>query len=96
MAHKLFVGGIAFGTTEEGLQSFFSQAGEVLSSAIITDRDTGRSRGFGFIEMTNIEDAKRAVADLDGRDLDGRSLKVELAKPKVGGYSAQPGRGYRR
>jgi RNA recognition motif-containing protein len=96
MAHKLFVGGIAFGTTEDGLQRFFSQAGEVVSSAIITDRETGRSRGFGFVEMTNLEDAKRAVADLDGRDLDGRPLKIELAKPKLGGSSAPNGREYRR
>lgn len=95
MAQKLFVGGIAFITTEEGLQEFFAQAGEVASAAIVTDRDTGRSRGFGFVEMTNAEGAQRAVADLNGRDLDGRSLKVEIAKPKVGGggYAAQPGRG---
>jgi RNA recognition motif-containing protein len=94
MAQKLFVGGIAFITTEEGLQEFFAQAGEVASAAIVTDRDTGRSRGFGFVEMTSAEGAQRAVADLNGRDLDGRSLKIEIAKPKAGsGYAAQPGRG---
>ena len=92
MTQKLFVGGIAFITTEEGLHAFFAQAGEVASAAIVTDRDTGRSRGFGFVEMTSAEDAQRAVADLNGRDLDGRSLKVEIAKPKVGGY-AGGGRG---
>ena len=84
MAQKLFVGGIAFNTTEEGLNTFFSQAGEVASASIVTDRDTGRSRGFGFVEMTSAEGAQRAVADLNGRDLDGRSLKVEIAKPKLG------------
>ena len=93
MAQKLFVGGIAFTTTEEGLNTFFSQAGEVASASIVTDRDTGRSRGFGFVEMTSAEGAQRAVADLNGRDLDGRSLKVEIAKPKAGGYAGQPGRG---
>ena len=94
MAQKLFVGGIAFNTTEEGLNTFFSQAGEVSSASIVTDRDTGRSRGFGFVEMTSAEGAQRAVADLNGRDLDGRSLKVEIAKPKVGSsYAGQPGRG---
>ena len=94
MAQKLFVGGIAFNTTEEGLNTFFSQAGEVASASIVTDRDTGRSRGFGFVEMTSAEGAQRAVADLNGRDLDGRSLKVEIAKPKVGSsYAGQPGRG---
>jgi RNA recognition motif-containing protein len=94
MAQKLFVGGIAFNTTEEDLNTFFSQAGEVASAAIVTDRDTGRSRGFGFVEMTSAEGAQRAVADLNGRDLDGRSLKVEIAKPKVGSsYAGQPGRG---
>ena len=94
MAQKLFVGGIAFNTTEEGLNTFFSQAGEVTSASIVTDRDTGRSRGFGFVEMTSAEGAQRAVADLNGRDLDGRSLKVEIAKPKIGSsYAGQPGRG---
>jgi RNA recognition motif-containing protein len=85
MAQKLFVGGIAFATTDEGLHAFFAQAGDVASAAVVMDRDTGRSRGFGFVEMTTVEDARRAVADLNGRELDGRSLKVELAKPKTGG-----------
>lgn len=93
MAQKLFVGGIAFITTEEGLHEFFGQAGEVSSASIVTDRDTGRSRGFGFVEMANAEGAQRAVSDLNGRDLDGRSLKVELAKAKTNDYAARPGRG---
>jgi RNA recognition motif-containing protein len=93
MAQKLFVGGLAFITTTEGLQDFFSQAGEVASAAVVTDRDTGRSRGFGFVEMTTADDARRAVADLNGRELDGRSLKVELAKPKVGGSATRDSAG---
>jgi RNA recognition motif-containing protein len=87
MAQKLFVGGLAFNTTEEGLQTFFARVGDVISAAIVTDRDTGHSRGFGFVEMTSMENAERAVADLNGRELDGRSLKVELAKPKVRSYA---------
>ena len=87
MAQKLFVGGLAFKTTEEGLHAFFAQVGDVISAAIVTDRDTGHSRGFGFVEMTSIENAERAVTDLNGRELDGRSLKVELAKPKVRSYA---------
>ena len=93
MAQKLFVGGIAFGTTDEGLHRFFGQAGEVTSASVVMDRDTGRSRGFGFVEMKDAEGAQRAVATLNGRDLDGRSLKVELAKPKTDGYAGRPGRG---
>jgi RNA recognition motif-containing protein len=96
MAQKLFIGGLAFSTTEQGLQEFFAQAGEVTSAAIVTDRDTGHSRGFGFVEMMSVEDAQRAVADLNGRELDGRSLKVELAKPKVGGAATSGGRGFAR
>jgi RNA recognition motif-containing protein len=87
MAQKLFVGGLAFNTTEEGLQAFFAPVGDVISTAIVTDRDTGHSRGFGFVEMTSIENAERAVAELNGRELDGRSLKVELAKPKIRSYA---------
>jgi RNA recognition motif-containing protein len=89
MAHKLFVGSLAFSTTTEGLQDFFAQAGEVTSAAVVTDRDTGRSRGFGFVEMTTPEAAQRAVADLNGRELDGRSLRIEVSKPKQDGYATR-------
>jgi len=88
MAHKLFVGGISFNTTTEGLRDFFAQAGEVVSANVITDQFSGRSRGFGFVEMARPEEATRAVGELNGRLLDGRALKVEAAKPKAGG----PGR----
>ena len=85
MAQKLFVGGLAFATTNEALQNFFSQAGEVASASVVTDRETGRSRGFGFVEMTTADGAQRAVADLNGRDLDGRSLRVEISRPNLDG-----------
>ncbi|MBI2206126.1 MAG: RNA-binding protein [Candidatus Rokubacteria bacterium] len=85
MAQKLFVGGIAFSTTSERLREVFSQSGEVVSATVVTDRDTGQSRGFGFVEMATTEEANKAVQALNGRDLDGRSLKVEISKPKTGG-----------
>ena len=82
MAQKLFVGGIAFATTSERLREVFSQSGTVVSASVVTDRDTGQSRGFGFVEMSTPEEANQAVQALNGRDLDGRSLKVEISKPK--------------
>ena len=85
MAQKLFVGGIAFSTTEEGLREFFAQSGTVVSASVVTDQFTGRSRGFGFVEMATAEEAKKAVADLNGRELDGRRLNVDIAKPKANG-----------
>lgn len=83
MAQKLFVGGIAFSTTSEGLREFFSQSGTVASANVITDQFSGQSRGFGFVEMATAEEATQAAAQLNGRELDGRQLKVELAKPKT-------------
>jgi cold-inducible RNA-binding protein len=85
MAEKLFVGGLSFNTSSDGLRQFFSQAGTVVSANVVTDQLTGRSRGFGFVEMATSEEAQAAVAQLNGRDLDGRSLKVEVAKPKSEG-----------
>jgi RNA recognition motif-containing protein len=81
MNNKLFVGGIAWATTEEGLKEFFSQAGEVLEVKIITDRETGRSKGFGFVTMATEEAAEKAVELLNGKELDGRTLRVDIAKP---------------
>lgn len=85
MAHKLFVGGIAFSTTSEGLREFFTQSGTVVTANVITDQFSGRSRGFGFVEMETAEEATQAASQLNGRELDGRALKVELAKPKTDG-----------
>jgi RNA recognition motif-containing protein len=99
MAQKLFVGGIAFGTTSEGLRDFFAQCGTVVSANVITDQFSGRSRGFGFVEMETAEQASDAASRLNGRELDGRTLKVELAKPKSndarGGGFGGGGRGGR-
>ena len=85
MTQKLFVGGIAFATTSERLREAFAASGTVVSATVVTDRDTGQSRGFGFVEMSTVEEANQAVQALNGRDLDGRSLKVEISKPKTSG-----------
>ena len=92
MAQKLFVGGIAFATTNEGLRELFAQSGTVVSATVVTDQSTGQSRGFGFVEMSTTEEADKAVQALNGRDLDGRSLKVEISKPKASGGGS--GRGF--
>lgn len=80
--NKLFVGSLSFNTTNDGLAEAFAQAGTVLSAQIITDRQTGRSKGFGFVEMSSAEEAQNAIAMLGGKDLDGRALTVNLAQPK--------------
>jgi RNA recognition motif-containing protein len=85
MAQKLFVGGIAFATTSDRLREFFEQSGSVLSANVVTDQFSGQSRGFGFVEMATSEEAQKAVTDLNGRELDGRRLNVDMAKPKASG-----------
>jgi RNA recognition motif-containing protein len=86
MAHKLFIGGLSFTTSSERLRELFAQAGTVESAAVVTDRDTGRSRGFGFVEMATAAEADAAVSRFNGQDVDGRILKVERANaPKTGG-----------
>ena len=83
MASKLYIGGLSYSTTSDGLREFFSQSGNVLSATVITDRFSGQSRGFGFVEMSTPDEAQQAVSQLNERQLDGRSLKVEVAKPKT-------------
>lgn len=79
---KLYVGNLAFQTTSEDLSGLFSEAGTVTSSNIVTDRDSGFSRGFGFIEMSSKEEGDAAISMFDGKDVDGRSLKVNEARPR--------------
>ncbi len=81
MATKLFVAGLPYSTSNERLRETFARFGSVESASVVTDRDTGRSHGFGFVEMATAEEAKAAVGALNGTELDGRSIKVELAKP---------------
>ena len=92
MAHKLFVGSLPFSTSSETLHRLFAEAGTVESATVVTDRDTGQSRGFGFVEMATAEEADAALKKLNGHSLDGRQLTVELAKPsRAGGGSNRSG-----
>ncbi len=82
MATKLYVGGLSHSTTSETLRGHFESCGTVVSSAVITDRETGQSRGFGFIEMSNQTEADAAISKLDQKEFDGKSLTVNVAKPR--------------
>jgi RNA recognition motif-containing protein len=92
---KLYVGNLSFNVNEDELTDLFSQAGTVQSASIVTDRDTGRSRGFGFVEMGSKEEGEAAIAQLNGTDLDGRNLTVNEARPKEsrGGFGGGGGGG---
>lgn len=79
---NLFIGSLAYATTDDTLKAHFEQIGEVSSARVITDRDSGRSKGFGFVEYVNEADNQKAVDQLDGKDLDGRTISVGLARPK--------------
>jgi RNA recognition motif-containing protein len=81
MTTKLYVGGIPYTSTEAGLAESFGKAGNVVSSAIIIDRMTGRSKGFGFVEMASEEDANKAIEMFNGQDFEGRKLTVNVARP---------------
>lgn len=99
MEKKLYVGGLSYNTTDTGLKDAFSQAGEVVSATVITDKMSGRSRGFGFVEMAAEEDAQKAIDMWNGKELDGRTLIVNEAKPmadrprRTGGGFDRGGRG---
>ena len=82
MATKLFIGSLAWGTTDDSLKAFFEQAGTVVSANVIMDRDSGRSKGFGFVEMGSDDEAKAAIDQLNGKDLDGRAIVVNEARPR--------------
>jgi RNA recognition motif-containing protein len=82
MSTKLYVGNISFNTTTGDLEQMFGESGTVTSTNIIEDRETGRSRGFAFVEMSTPEEANAAIAALNGKEVDGRSLKVNEAKPR--------------
>ena len=99
MGTKLYVGGLPYSTTEQQLSELFSQQGSVASAKVITDKFTGQSRGFGFVEMSTEEEAQKAITALNGTQMDGRTLTVNEAKPQEkrtggGGYSGGGGGGY--
>jgi RNA recognition motif-containing protein len=81
MSTKLYVGGIPYTTTEAALRDAFSKAGNVVSASIIIDRMTGRSKGFGFVEMSNDDEANEAINQFNGQDFEGRKLTVNVARP---------------
>lgn len=82
MANKLYVGNLNYRTEQESLRSLFTQYGEVVSATILTDRDTGRSRGFGFVEMADEDSASAAIQGLNGTEFEGRTLKVNEARER--------------
>ena len=83
MAIRLFVGGLSWDTTEDSLKNFFAQAGTVVSASIITDKFSGKSKGFGFVEMSTEQEAKEAIEKLNGQTLDGRTIAVNEARPQA-------------
>ncbi len=97
---KLYVGNLAFTTSSQDLQELFAAAGTVESASVVEDRDTGRSRGFGFVEMSNKEEGAAAIAQFNGKEVNGRSLTVNEAKPREnrgggrGGFGGNRGGGY--
>ena len=104
MSMKLYVGNLSFNTSNQDLNELFGTVGTVESTNIIEDRETGRSRGFGFVEMSSKEEGNTAIAQLNGKEVDGRELKVNEAKPQEnrggggggrGGYSGGGGGGYK-
>jgi RNA recognition motif-containing protein len=82
MATKLYVGNLSFQTTSQELQELFAQAGTVESASVVEDRETGRSRGFGFVEMSTKEEGDAAIAQFNGKEVNGRALNVNEAKPR--------------
>lgn len=82
MAQNLFIGSLAYSTDNESLKAFFEEIGPVSSAHVVTDRDTGRSKGFGFIEFADEANNQKAVDTLNGKELDGRAINVTLARPK--------------
>jgi RNA recognition motif-containing protein len=92
MGKKLFVGNLSFDTTSADLETLFAQIGSCESAAVITDRTTGRSRGFGFVEMGSSGEAERAIAELNGKELHGRAISVNEARERQGGGGGGGGR----
>jgi cold-inducible RNA-binding protein len=90
MAAKLYVGGLSYSTTSETLREYFAQCGSVESASVVTDKFSGQSRGFGFVEMATAEEAQRAISELNGKELDGRKLTVNVSNPRPAGGGGGP------
>lgn len=82
MSTNLFIGSLAYATTDDSLKAFFEEVGEVASARVVTDRDTGRSKGFGFVQFVDEANNQKAVDQLNGKELDGRAINVDIARPK--------------
>lgn len=96
MSIKIYVGNLPHEMTEEALQTLFSEAGEVVSAKIITDRHTGQPRGFGFVEMATKAEGQKAISTINGRNVEGRTLRVNEARPQArGSFGGGYGRGRR-
>ena len=93
MSMKLYVGNLSFDTTQQDLEKLFAEIGTVTSTNIIEDRETGRPRGFGFVEMSSKEEGQNAISQLNGKEVDGRQLKVNEAKPQENRGGGGGGRG---
>lgn len=93
---NIYVGNLSYNTTERDLRAAFETHGEVTSAAVITDRDSGQSKGFGFVEMADSNSARKAITAMDGSDLDGRQIKVNEARPRAERPSGGGGGGGRR
>lgn len=100
MSKKLYVGNLAFSVNDQDLKELFAQAGECESTAVVTDRETGQSRGFGFVEMASDAEAQKAISQFNGQDLKGRVIKVNEAKEREkrsgGGGNGSGGNGWNR
>ena len=101
MSMKLYVGGLAYSVTEKELEELFAVEGSVVSTAIIKDRDSGQSKGFGFVEMADIKEGQNAIKNLNGKEVSGRAIMVNEARPQEdrrsgGGGGGGGGGGYRR
>ena len=90
MGKKIFVGNLSFDTTSKDLETLFSEHGTCESATVVTDRETGRSRGFGFVEMSSASEADKAISTLNGRDVAGRQINVSEAKAREGGNRPRP------
>jgi RNA recognition motif-containing protein len=95
MGKKLYVGNLGYGVTDSDLEKMFTPHGTVISVQVIMDRDTGRSKGFGFVEMQSDQEAQAAIAALNGKDMDGRALTVNEARPRAEGGGGRGGSGRR-
>ncbi|EDK72831.1 RNP-1 like RNA-binding protein [candidate division TM7 genomosp. GTL1] len=98
MSKKLFIGSLAYATTDDSLRAHFAEKGEVEEAKVVTDRDSGRSKGFGFVTYVNDEDADTAIKELDNSELDGRNIHVNEARPREerprnGGFNGNGGSG---